>query len=467
MTQSTSELNMMRRRMTRHHSLWNRKKRQHVGVTAYAACLTIFALLSGFDHAIAETRKISFYNMHTKERLTVTYKRDGVYDDEALTKINHILRDWRRNEMTRMSPKLIDLAYDVHAAAGSRHPIHIVSGYRSPVTNASLRKRSSGVAKRSRHMLGQAMDMYIPDISLEKMHVIALRFQRGGVGYYPKSGRPFIHLDVGNVRHWPRMTRQQLARVFPDGHTLHVPSDNRPLKPGTRKTLLATAGGQREIAKIKNVAIKNVDIQNMGFSFPKIAVLPPEIPVEGISMASGTISGNTLQTKQRPQFQLFVALPPARPPMPGADKVFPFFPVHVTTQQRSITPVPIPSAHPHRLKTLANLTEETPTVIESASTSKAMIEKNGRNPSTMAHGRWQNELDYQTPRLGNILLTHKEISEISFAILSAPDQKYLIRQVHMMAPPHLHDMKIIAEQAAQGQRSSPRSSPGYGKIFGT
>jgi hypothetical protein len=93
-----------------------------------------------------------------------------------------------------------------------------------------LRRRSSGVARFSQHMLGHAMDFFIPDVPLEQIRYAGLRLQRGGVGFYPTSGSPFVHLDTGSIRHWPRMTHDQLARVFPDGRTVHVPSDGNPLK---------------------------------------------------------------------------------------------------------------------------------------------------------------------------------------------------------------------------------------------
>ena len=93
-----------------------------------------------------------------------------------------------------------------------------------------LRRRSSGVAQHSQHTVGKAIDFYIPGVPLDKLREAGLRLQRGGVGYYPSSGSPFVHLDVGSVRHWPRMTHDQLARVFPDGRTVHIPSDGQPLK---------------------------------------------------------------------------------------------------------------------------------------------------------------------------------------------------------------------------------------------
>ena len=167
--------------------------------------------------------------MHTGEDLTVTYMRDGQYDPDALKKINHELRDWRRNEEIGMDPRLIDAVWLAYRDVGAKGPIQVVCGYRSPQTNSMLRSRSRGVAKFSQHMLGHAMDFYLPGVPLETLREAGLRLQRGGVGYYPTSGSPFVHMDVGNVRHWPRMTRAQLARVFPDGRTVHVPSDGHPL----------------------------------------------------------------------------------------------------------------------------------------------------------------------------------------------------------------------------------------------
>jgi hypothetical protein len=129
-------------------------------------------------------------------------------------------------------------------------PIHVVCGYRSPATNEMLRSRSrsSGVAKTSLHMQGKAIDFTIPSAEVADVRAAALRIQGGGVGYYPTSGVPFVHMDVGNVRHWPRMTRDQLAKVFPNGRTLHVSTDG-PL-PGYEMALadLERNGGRRPSA---------------------------------------------------------------------------------------------------------------------------------------------------------------------------------------------------------------------------
>jgi len=179
--------------------------------------------------AHAETRTLKLYNTHTKERVSITFKKNGRYLPQGLREANRFLRDWRRNEIIKMDPELLDLVWEVYQKVGARDSIYVVSSYRSPATNNMLRKRSSGVAKNSQHTLGKAMDFYIPGVNLSKLRATGLRKQVGGVGYYPRSGSPFVHMDTGRVRHWPRMSRSQLAKVFPDGKTLHIPSDGKPL----------------------------------------------------------------------------------------------------------------------------------------------------------------------------------------------------------------------------------------------
>jgi uncharacterized protein YcbK (DUF882 family) len=201
----------------------------------YQFGLTSLLLLAGAGSvhdatALNETRTLSFHHTHSGEDLTVTFKRDGRYDEEALKELNHYLRDWRSQEQTTMDRHLFDILWEVYRDVDGKKPIQIISSYRSPATNAMLRRRSSGVARFSQHMLGHAMDFFIPDVPLEQIRYAGLRLQRGGVGFYPTSGSPFVHLDTGSIRHWPRMTHDQLARVFPDGRTVHVPSDGNPLK---------------------------------------------------------------------------------------------------------------------------------------------------------------------------------------------------------------------------------------------
>lgn len=179
--------------------------------------------------AEAETRTLKLHFVHTGEKGEVTFKRNGQYIASGLKQANKILRDFRRNEPTKMDPKLLDLVWEVYQKSGSTGYVNVISGYRSPATNGMLRSRRRGVAKNSQHTLGKAMDFFLTDVKLSKLREAGLKMGVGGVGYYPTSGSPFVHLDTGNVRHWPRMSRQELARIFPDGKTLHVPTDGKPL----------------------------------------------------------------------------------------------------------------------------------------------------------------------------------------------------------------------------------------------
>ena len=204
--------------------------------TGYRIGLSSILLLIGAGSvhdatALGETRTLSFHHTHSGEDLTVTFKRNGRYDEAALKEINHYLRDWRSQDQTTMDRHLFDILWEVYRDVDAKQPINIISAYRSPSTNAMLRRRSAhtGVARFSQHMLGHAMDFFIPGVPLEKIRYAGLRLQRGGVGFYPTSGSPFVHLDTGNVRHWPRMTHDQLVRVFPNGRTVHIPSDGNPL----------------------------------------------------------------------------------------------------------------------------------------------------------------------------------------------------------------------------------------------
>ncbi|HTQ84324.1 MAG TPA: DUF882 domain-containing protein, partial [Pseudolabrys sp.] len=168
--------------------------------------------------------------------ITITYKRDGRYDEAALKKLDWFMRDWRKEQETHMDPHLFDLLWETDREVGGKEPIQVICGYRSPGTNAMLRERSTGVAQFSQHINGQAIDFYIPGVPLEKIRAVGLWLQRGGVGFYPTSGSPFVHLDTGSVRHWPQIARQDLVKIFPDGRTVHIPSDGHPL-PGYRLAL--------------------------------------------------------------------------------------------------------------------------------------------------------------------------------------------------------------------------------------
>ncbi len=128
-----------------------------------------------------------------------------------------------------MDPHLFDLLWETYREVGATEPIQVICGYRSPGTNAMLRARSSGVAQFSQHINGNAIDFYIPGVPLAKVRAEGLRLQRGGVGFYPTSGSPFVHMDTGTIRHWPRIPREELVKIFPDGRTVHIPADGQPL----------------------------------------------------------------------------------------------------------------------------------------------------------------------------------------------------------------------------------------------
>lgn len=217
---------------------------QRIGLAA----LLLFFGSQSLESVIAngDTRTIALHHLHTGEDLVITYKRDGKFDEAALEKLNWLLRDWRVEQPIKMDPHLFDLIWEVNREIGGKEPIQIVCGYRSPSTNAMLRASSRGVAQFSQHMLGKAMDFYIPGVELSQLRDIGLRLQRGGVGFYPTSGWPFVHLDTGNVRHWPTVTREYLARLFPDGKTVHIPADGRPM-PGFQLALAEIQAHGKEV----------------------------------------------------------------------------------------------------------------------------------------------------------------------------------------------------------------------------
>jgi uncharacterized protein YcbK (DUF882 family) len=238
-----------------------------IGPCAGLVALVILLSNNGLETAVAngDTRTLSLHHIHTDEDITVTYKRDGRYDEEALKRLDRFLRDWRKEEEIHMDPRLFDVIWEVSREVGGDKAIHVVCGYRSPATNAMLRRRSSGVAQFSQHTLGKAMDFFIPGADLEELREAGLRLQRGGVGYYPSSGSPFVHLDVGSVRHWPRMSHDQLARVFPNGRTVHIPSDGHPLS---------------------GYALALADIEKRGSSAPSLMSLSAA-QTAGIDIAAG------------------------------------------------------------------------------------------------------------------------------------------------------------------------------------
>jgi uncharacterized protein YcbK (DUF882 family) len=149
---------------------------------------------------IPPSRELRFENLHTGERLAVEYCAAGQYLDDALAEINHLLRDFRTGDVGRIDPALLDLLHVLQQRTGSREAFQVISGYRSPATNATLHRRSSGVAEHSLHMEGRAIDIRLAGVRLPDLRDAALSLQRGGVGFYPASN--FVHVDTGRVRAW-------------------------------------------------------------------------------------------------------------------------------------------------------------------------------------------------------------------------------------------------------------------------
>jgi uncharacterized protein YcbK (DUF882 family) len=189
--------------------------------------------------ASGEARTLSMFNIHTKEAITVTFKRDGKYDADALKQLNHFMRDWRKDQSRDMDPELIDLIWTLHQSLGSQVPVKLICGYRTSATNERLRKRGGGQAKASQHILGKAADIVFPDVPVKTLRNSALVQEWGGVGYYPTSGVPFVHVDTGRVRMWPRIARLELAALFPNGRTKYLPLDGKPITPADYRLAMA------------------------------------------------------------------------------------------------------------------------------------------------------------------------------------------------------------------------------------
>jgi uncharacterized protein YcbK (DUF882 family) len=215
------------------------------GLTVCAALAAVGG--SGVGANRAAERTISLYNIHTKETVSVVYKRDGRHLPAAMERINWILRDWRKNEPTTMDPALVDLLWEIHNELGSKEPIHVISGFRARDTNSMLKKTRGGQADNSQHIQGKAADVHFPDVPVQRLRYSALIRERGGVGYYPTSALPFVHVDTARVRAWPRLPRTELALLFPSGRTQHMPADGGPLTADDARSArlrLASAGGE-------------------------------------------------------------------------------------------------------------------------------------------------------------------------------------------------------------------------------
>ncbi|HVO02982.1 MAG TPA: DUF882 domain-containing protein [Candidatus Cybelea sp.] len=177
--------------------LIGRRALLRTGLAAAAAGLvpgSAFAALPPGD------RTLAFFNTHTNESLKATYWRGSAFDHGALTEINFVLRDFRTGDVHPIDVNLLDLLTDLHRRTGSRQPFQVISGYRSPKTNATLAAESNGVATHSMHIEGKAIDIRLADVNLSDLHSNAVAMKRGGVGMYPQSD--FVHVDTGRVRYW-------------------------------------------------------------------------------------------------------------------------------------------------------------------------------------------------------------------------------------------------------------------------
>lgn len=161
-----------------------------------ATCTPSIAFASYPD----QPRTLALSNLHTREALETCYFDGSNYVERELNRLNHLCRDFRRNEVHSMDKRLFDHITKIQRTLGVEAEVQIISGYRSPATNEALRGKSSGVAKKSYHMLGQAIDFRLDGVDLKRVRDAARDLQAGGVGYYPGSN--FIHIDTGPVRYW-------------------------------------------------------------------------------------------------------------------------------------------------------------------------------------------------------------------------------------------------------------------------
>ncbi len=328
------------------------------GVRFGLAVVVLLVAGHSLRNAVAqgETRTLSMRHAHTGETITVTYKRNGEYDDAALKRLDWFLRDWRRDEQVRMDPHLFDIMWQAYRETGATQPIEIICGYRAPETNSMLRVRSGGVAKFSQHVLGKAIDFFIPGVPLARLRAVGLKMQRGGVGFYPRSGSPFVHLDVGTVRHWPGISREQLVRIFPDGRTVHIPSDGQPL-PGFTQALAdierrgnAPSGRTLQLARAAGV-ITDQQVQ--------VAELAAERRQQG-SLLALVNSDDDNEDDGRAGAPLVLASLKATRPAPASPRV----------QLASATTVPMPQGRP---KLLTLVSEESKPLAAPVTTASASV----------------------------------------------------------------------------------------------
>jgi uncharacterized protein YcbK (DUF882 family) len=183
-----------------YHQSVNRRLFLKLGAMATAAALTPMPVLGAIERVFQPEKNLSFFNTHTGESLASCYFRSGRYNPAALKDINYILRDHRTGSIKAIETHLLDILHALSVEIKSDTPFHVISGYRSPKSNAILHRKSKKVASGSLHMKGKAIDIRLPGCRTDVLRKTALKLRAGGVGYYPR--RDFIHIDTGRVRYW-------------------------------------------------------------------------------------------------------------------------------------------------------------------------------------------------------------------------------------------------------------------------
>jgi uncharacterized protein YcbK (DUF882 family) len=176
------------------------RRRFVIGTASVLAASMAVPIITRPAHASVQARRLSFYHTHTGEKLAIDYHDGHTYIPDSLGEINQYLSDFRTGESHPIDPKLLDILHHLKKVTGSNGVFEVISGYRSPKTNAKLRNKSNGVAKRSLHMQGKAIDIRLTGCDTQELHKTCRSLAKGGVGYYQKSD--FIHVDTGRVRYW-------------------------------------------------------------------------------------------------------------------------------------------------------------------------------------------------------------------------------------------------------------------------
>jgi uncharacterized protein YcbK (DUF882 family) len=271
--------------------------------TALVAALSmgIWSSLGSPAMSGSETRTISMKQIHTGEAITITYMVNGKYVPSAMKKLNWFLRDWRRNEVTTIDPRTIDLVWELHADLGSKKPVHIVSGYRSARTNSFLKRSGRNVAKKSQHIQGKALDIFFPDVPTIRMRNSALVRKVGGVGYYRSAGGPtgFLHVDSGKVRHWgPGISSREMAKIFRDyGKTVGA----RKNKAGMIAVAESSTTGKGKPAPDSGTLYDNEDMAELAETAAEAPVTPKDKPKLEDPAASELLAVAAVIPKPRPK----------------------------------------------------------------------------------------------------------------------------------------------------------------------